>query len=609
MSEDFLVGLASIVIIGIGAQWLAWRLRLPSIMLLLIGGFVAGPLTGFLDPDALVGELLLPIVSISVAVILFEGGLSLRISELRGIGSVVRNLVTIGLLVTWIIAAGAARMILGLDLALAVLLGSIVVVTGPTVIVPLLRHLRLKRKVGATLKWEGILIDPIGAILAVLVFEAVFAGGFREATTLSAFGLIKTASIGSAVGLIGAEIMILVLARYWVPDFLHASVTLMVVVGAYTASNVLQVESGLIAVTLMGIVLANQRTVAVKHIVKFKENLRVLLISALFILLAARLEFVSFTQIGLGGLAFVAVLIIVARPLAVLASTVRSGLHWNERILLASVAPRGIVAAAVASVLALRLVEAGFSEAEVILPLTFIVIVGTVIVYGLVAAPIARRLQLANPNPQGVLFVGAQSWARSLAAVLKDQGFPVIVADTNSYNIAESRKLGLPALKGNILAEDIIDYVEMEEIGRVLALTSNDEVNSLACLSLTDVFGSSEVYQLAPKGGGGGGGKDARAHGRVLFGDEVTYEWLRLAFLPGGVVNSLIKRILPKGGNVNLQELREDVDYEEFRRSNSALPLFLIGENGSLSVFTVDNKPPLRAGDKVIYLMEKERKQ
>ncbi|MFQ5798761.1 MAG: cation:proton antiporter, partial [Bacteroidota bacterium] len=330
MFEDLLIGLASIIVLGIVAQWLAWRLRLPSILLLLILGFIAGPVTGILNPDALLGDLLVPLVSVSVAVILFEGGLSLRIAELRETGSVVRNLISVGALVTWVISAGAAALILGLDFALAVLLGAILVVTGPTVIVPLLRQVRPVARVGSILKWEGILIDPMGAMLAVLVFEAILSGGFQEASTLAVMGVLKTVFIGGSVGALGAGVIILLLKRYWIPDYLHNAVSLMMVVSVFTASNFLQAESGLLAATLMGVVLANQKAVAVKHIIEFKENLRVLLISSLFILLAARLQVNDLNYIGASGLAFLGVLVLIARPAAVGLSALGSEMSWRE---------------------------------------------------------------------------------------------------------------------------------------------------------------------------------------------------------------------------------------------------------------------------------------
>ncbi len=279
MSQHILIALASIVTLGIAAVWLAWRIHLPSILLLLIFGFVAGPITGFLDPDAIFGELLFPIVSISVAIILFEGGMSLRLQELGGIGRVVRNLVTVGALLTWVLGAAAAHYIIGLDLQLAVLLGAILVVTGPTVIVPLLRHVRPVHQIGSTLKWEGILIDPIGAVLAVLVFEALLAGEVDAAATAVALALLKTIAIVGVLAALGAGLLVLLMHRQWVPEFLESPLALMVVVASFAVSNILQPESGLLTATLMGVAVANQKVVGIGHILEFKENLRVLLFS------------------------------------------------------------------------------------------------------------------------------------------------------------------------------------------------------------------------------------------------------------------------------------------------------------------------------------------
>ena len=345
MTEHVLVGLASILVLGICARWLAWWVHLPAILFLLLCGLVVGPITGMLNPDALLGELLLPIVSLSVAIILFEGGLSLRFSDLPQIGRVLRHLVSFGAAVTWIISAVAAYTVAGLDPALAVLLGAILVVTGPTVITPLLQDIRPTGPVGSILRWEGIVIDPIGATLAVLVFEGIVADGFRQAATVMALGVVKTVVIGGILGFLGARTLMLILKPFWAPDFLHNPLTLMIVITVFTLANLLQAESGLLAVTVMGVLLANQRTISIRHIVEFKENLRVLLISSLFILLASRLRLDNLMLVGTRSLEFLAILVFVARPAAVALSTIRSGLSWRERVFLAWMAPRGIVAA------------------------------------------------------------------------------------------------------------------------------------------------------------------------------------------------------------------------------------------------------------------------
>ncbi len=594
MADNLLLGLASIIILGIGAEWLAWRLRLPSILLLLIFGFIAGSVTGFLKPDEMFGDLLLPIVSLAVAIILFEGGLNLKISELRRIGSVVRNLVTIGVLVTWLIGGAAAFFLLNLELPLAILLGAILVVTGPTVIIPLLRHLRPGGQVGSILKWEGIVIDPIGAVLAVLVFEVIIASGPQEATALVITSLLKTILAGGAIGAAGAIILILLLRSYRIPDFLHSAVTLTMVIGAFTASNLIQTESGLLAATVMGIVLANQKSVSIRQITKFKENLSLILISSLFILLAARLNLDNLSQtIGLGSLGFVAVLMLVARPLSVALSTARSALSLKERLFLSWLAPRGIVAAAITSVFALRLVEAGYPQAELLVPLAFIVIAGTVAIYGLTATPVARWLGIAQPYPQGVLIIGAHTWARNIASSLQAEGFKVMVADANWANISAARMAKLPTFYGNILSQYALEEMELGGIGRMLALTSDSDFNSLAVLHFVDIFDRAQLYQLSPQGEkeGGKGTVSRHLRGRLLFGPDLAYGHLSRLFASGAAIKST--------------SLTEEFGYDAFQAhyANKAVPLFLISQNGNLTVFTANNSPQPQPGQKLISII------
>ncbi|MEJ2054100.1 MAG: cation:proton antiporter, partial [Calditrichaceae bacterium] len=258
MSEQYLIGLGIIILFGMLAQWLAWRLHLPSILLLLILGIVAGPVTGWVNTERLFGNLLFPFVSISVSIILFEGGLSLRFSEFRNVGKIIRNLISFGALITWAIATAAAFFLLGFEFKLAMLFGAILIVTGPTVILPLLRQIRPKGNIYSIAKWEGIMIDPVGAIIAVLVFEEIVTGGFEQFTAVSILGLIKTIFIGFGIGWMASQIIIFFLKRFWIPDFLHNSAAIMMVITTFVVSNLLQPESGLLTVTIMGILLANQ---------------------------------------------------------------------------------------------------------------------------------------------------------------------------------------------------------------------------------------------------------------------------------------------------------------------------------------------------------------
>jgi NhaP-type Na+/H+ or K+/H+ antiporter len=577
------------------AQWIAWRIQIPSILVLLITGFLAGPVTGFIDPGKLLGDSLFPIVSISVAIILFEGGLSLHFPKLKGVENVVRQLVSTGVIVTWITAAAAAYLLLDLTLSLSILLGAILVVTGPTVVIPLLQHLRVVNRIGSVARWEGIINDPIGASLAVLVFEVIQTSAGESVTTVILSGFIKTTFLGIGLGFVGAVIMVLLMKRYWIPDYLQSPFALMMAVFVFAASNYFQHESGLLAVTMMGIFLANQKYVTIQHIAEFKENLRVLLISGLFILLAARLQISSLSYINLNSFIFLAVLIFVARPLAVWLSTIRSQLNWKERVFLFWMAPRGIVAAAVSSVFALALLEGNHQQAVVLVPLTFLVIIGTVTFYGLTAAPVARWLGLAKSNPQGVIFVGAHDWARAMARELQDTGIQVLLADSNYQNISSARIEGLPTYYGNILSESAIDEIDTSGLGRLIALTANDEVNSLAALHFMEIFERAEVYHL-PENTKRGGSKSEVSRilkGRTLFGNDINYDTLSNLFSDGAELKST--------------PLSEEFNYQDFRKhyKNSYIPLFLVDEDGNLTVIATDNTPTPEPGQTLISLTKK----
>ncbi|RJP22747.1 MAG: hypothetical protein C4520_07775 [Candidatus Abyssobacteria bacterium SURF_5] len=596
MHESILFGIACIFLLGIGAQWLAWRLRFPAILLLLIAGFLAGPVTGIIDPDELLGDLLPPLVSLSVGIILFEGGLSLKFRELRQIAGVVRNLLSVGVIVTWAIAASAAYRVLDLDFGIAVLLGAILVVTGPTVIIPLLRHVRPSAQVGSILKWEGILVDPIGAVLAVLTFEVILQTELQPLARVAILGLLKTVVAGGLAGIVAAFVLLLFLRKFWIPDFLQNPASLMAVIAVFVGSNAIQAESGLLATTVMGLILANQKKVPVKHIVEFKENLRVLLISSLFVLLAARMQVRQFTEMGIESLAFLAALVVVGRPASVFFSTLGSELSWRERLFLSWMAPRGIVAAAVSSVFALRLSEAGYGEANILVPLTFFVVAGTVALYGLTAAPMARLLKISKADSQGVLMAGAHTWAREMARTLVDQGYEVLLVDTNRRNVYQCRMSGLSAMHANILADRFFSETELDGIRRLIALTPNDEVNSLACLKGRERFGRDQVYQLIHEEAKEEWkyGPPAADFGRYLFAPGVTYERLDVQFGEGAA----IKR----------NRLTEEFGYEDFRKlyGEEAIPLFIIVD-GELTVITADTQPNPKPGQTLISLVPAPR--
>jgi len=594
-TEHLLVGLTCVVVLGVGVQWLAWRLRLPSILLLLAAGYLAGPVTGIIDPDRMFGDLLLPIVSLSVGLVLFEGALSLRLDELRNTGSVIRNLVTIGALVTWLLGAAGAHFLLDFKLPSALLLGAILVVTGPTVVGPILRHVRPSGQVGPIAKWEGIVIDPIGAVLAVLVFEAIRAaqsGSMQQVGWGVMIDVLWTIAVATVVGVAGALLIILFLRKYWIPDFLQSPVLLMVAVACFTSSNVMQHESGLLTVTLLGVILANQKWVTIGHLIEFKENLRVLLISTLFILLAARFQPSELGTLGFWSIGFLAFLLVVVRPVAVLASTIGSRLNCQERMFLAWLAPRGVVAVSFAAVFALRAGELG----EGLVAVTFMVVVGTVAIYGLTITPLARVLGVADPNPQGLLIAGASPLARAIGLALQEAGFKVLLVDCNRVSISNARLEGLPAWYGSILSNQALDDLDLGGIGRFLALTPSGEVNSLAAWHFRDVFGRAGVYQLPPTAARAPRGETAEQHlrGRFAFTSDATYGYLQSRLAQGAVIKKT--------------RLTEEFDYEAFQShyGNKALPLFLISGNKKLTVFTATEKLEPKPGSTLISLVQPE---
>lgn len=595
MSERLLIEFASIVVLGITAQWLAWRFRLPSILFFLVFGFIVGPVANFLHPDALMGDLLLPVVSISVALILFEGGLTLRLQELRDVGKVIIILIVVGAIITWIIASISAYYILKLDLRISILLGAILIVTGPTVIGPLLTHIRPLKRISTILKWEGILIDPLGAILAVLVFEAIFAENITEVGPLIFIGIIKTIIIGGVVGFGMAQLLIQLLRKFLIPDFLQESAALVLVIAAFVISNIFQPESGLFTVTLMGLFMDNQKFVSIKHIVEFKENLRVIIISSIFILLAARLKISDFQNFDFSTFIFLGILIFVARPVSVFLATIGSKLNWRERTLISWMAPRGIVAAAIASVFAFKLAESGIEGSEVLVPLTFFVIVVTVTVYGLTTYPIAKMLRVVQSKPQGILFVGAHSWGRSIAKVLKEKKINVVMVDTNRENIQKARLEGLNAYLGSILEEHISDDLDLDGIGRLIALTPNDEANSLGALHMADSFERGEMYQLPPVSEKSGkevefSPKHLRA--RFLFGKGINYYYLDSLFRDGWTIKST--------------KISDTFSYEDLKKhySENLIQLFLIDSTEKLVIATIENPLEPKSGDLIIALIK-----
>ncbi|MFW5975295.1 MAG: cation:proton antiporter [Desulfosalsimonas sp.] len=587
---DLTAGITILVFLGVAAQWLAWRLQVPSIMLLLVFGLLIGPVSGLIDPDKLLGDLLPVLVSMGVAVILFEGGLNLRLEELKYTGDVVRNLITIGVAVTWVTGSGLAWFLLGMPLMLSILLGAILVVSGPTVIGPLLRHVRLPHNTDAALEWESILIDPVGALLAVLVFEVIVtASSPAGGTLIFFFGLVRMFSAGMLFGLGGAYVLIRMIRRFWIPDYLQNPFSLALVLAVFTLSNLAAEESGLLAATVMGIVVGNQKSIALRDIIEFKEDLRVLIISLLFIVLTARLDFSDLAVIDWRAAVFVLMLILVARPASVMLSSVGSRLHLREKIFMSFMMPRGIVAAAVSSIFALRLVESGYPMAEQLVPLTFFVIIVTVFFYSAIASPMARLLAIAEPQPSGFLIIGANLLARKIGIALYNAGCRILLVDNQRANIRAARMAGLPCFYGNIFT----DKIRLCGIGRLLSLSSNDELNALAVLHYMKIFDHMEVHQLPPETD-------------EVHSDEVLPRHLRGRYLfdKNAVFSHLYGQLLGRG-IIKTVRLTKNFTYEDFSNfyGGSDVPMFVIDAAGTVHPVTTDASADLSPGHTLIALV------
>jgi NhaP-type Na+/H+ or K+/H+ antiporter len=521
-----LLALAGIGLLAAVAQWAAWRVRLPAILFLLIFGILVGPVAGLLDPDALFGDLLFPIISLSVAVILFEGALTLKLSELKEIGSTVRNLVTIGALITWVITSVIAHLAIGFDYDMAFLFGAMVVVTGPTVIVPMLRTVRPVKRVADILRWEGIIIDPIGALLAVLAFDFYIASQSSDVFIDILALFLKVVGIGAGVGIIFGFGLSQILRKHWLPEYLRSPFTLLMVFVAFALSETMLHESGLLAVTIFGMIVANQRGVDVDDILDFKESLSLLLISGLFIVLAARIDLAGFVAVGWASMLVVAGIILIARPISVFVSSIGSDLSLSEKTIIAWIGPRGIVCAAVAAIFALRLEQEGAPGANLLVPLAFLVIISTVVLQSLTAKPLAGFLGVRDPAPSGYLIIGGGRVGRMIAQTLAVNDVRVVIADSDWDHISQARMDGIETYFGNPISDHADRYLDLSGIGNLISLSGRANFDVLTAMHYRREFGSEHLYELPTSAEGEQNGKHRigkRLRGKHLFGEDVTH--------------------------------------------------------------------------------------
>lgn len=542
MTFDPATYLALVTALAVLCQVIAWSVRIPSILILLVVGFALGQVV---NPDEVLGrDVLFGGVSLAVGVILFEGSLSLRLHDIRDLRRPILRLCSVSVAVAWALIT-LTGWLLGFPLELALLVGAILVVTGPTVTAPILRQLRPTRRVAALLRWEGIVVDPIGAILAVLVFQAVLAGASADPWIAVAKTLALTIVTAVGIALVLGVVLEYAIKRRLVPDFLHGAVFLAAAVGALALSNLIEDESGLLTVTILGIYLANRPNLHLEHVAEFKEHLQVLLVGMLFVILAGRVAPAEVVDIAPVAAVFVLVLVLVVRPLSIVLGLFRSGVASEERRLLAFMAPRGIVAAAVTSVFALELSHAaeGVSdpdhaarlellgeEAARMVPLVFLVIVATVAIYGLGVGRLAERLGLATASPQGVVFAGGPEWVIRVAAALDEVGVPVIVVSDDRAEISAARMTGVRAERANILSDYVVRDMDLAGMKTLVAVTDGDERNATAAREFAHVLGRAHAFQLAPATheGVGRDRTETASHltARTPFAPAVGYEEL-----------------------------------------------------------------------------------
>ncbi|HLR87198.1 MAG TPA: sodium:proton antiporter [Wenzhouxiangella sp.] len=484
-----------IVTAGLASQWIAWLLRVPAIVILITTGLVLGPITGVIDlslPTGHVNEL----IGLGVAIILFEGGMDLKLGELRRAGHGILRMVTLGPLFAWVLGTLAAFYIAGLPWAVAVVMGAILVVTGPTVIQPLLRQARLNKESASLLKWESIVNDPIGVLLAVLALQYFTTSA--EGWTATLPGLAKAVGIAGLLGGLGGWLTGWFYRRGAVPAHLKPPILTVLVLAGFWISNLVLDQAGLLTVVIMGLVLGNMQLVEREPLRHFKENLSVVLVSVLFIVIPAQLDVAHLQAMGLPAVLFVASILFVVRPLSIGLATIRAPMRWQDRVLLAWIAPRGIVAAATSALFGPALVAAGHPEAEAFMPLIFMVILVTVVFHGATLSPLARRLGLAAEEANGLLIVGATEWNRALARALNELGVKVMIAEGAWKRIKHARMDGVDVYYGELLSEHADQELEIEHLSYLLCATDNYYYNALVCKALGAQFGHHRTFQLAP---------------------------------------------------------------------------------------------------------------
>lgn len=497
--HDVGIKLALIGFAGIAAQWIAWRIHLPAIALLLAAGLIAGPLTGFIDPIHDFGEVYRPVISLAVAIILFEGGMTLNFSEIRETSKAVRRIIIIGGPLVWGLSTLTAHYIGELSWQTSAILGAILVVTGPTVIMPLLRQANLKARPASLLRWEAIINDPIGALFAVLAFETFLVINNVHDIDNLLIKIIAALIIAIPLAWAFAKLLIWAFIRGHVPEFLKAPILVTSALIAFAATNLVLEEAGLLTVTVMGIVLGNSRIASLTEMRRFKETITVLLVSAVFIMLTASLKIELILGLGWNVLYFIIAILFIVRPIAIFTATIGAGLNWQERLLTMWIAPRGIVAVAVSGLFGATLVDQGVADGDKLLAFTFAVVAATIILHGFSLPLLAKLLDLKSTQRPGILFIGSSPWSVAFAEKLDALEIPVLIADNDWKKLQSARAKNIPTFFGDALSESAHHHLAITTWAKVIAATNNDAYNALVCTEFGPEVGRGNVFQIGDR--------------------------------------------------------------------------------------------------------------
>lgn len=590
------LALILIVALGVGSQWLAWRIRMPAIVLFLLSGVLIGPVLGWVDPSEDFGGLFRPIVGLAVAVILFEGGMNLHWHEFREAASGVKRLVTLGAVFSLAFSALAGHYVGGLEWPVALVFGAILIVTGPTVIMPMLRQSNLNRRTASYLKWEGIINDPTGALAAVLAFQYFLLAGADAATeqvfVQLGWAILAALALGVGAGLFLAHAF----RESWIPEFLKAPMTLVGVLSVYGLANLVFSEAGLLAATAMGMTLGNAKLPSKTELRRFKEYMSVIMVSSVFVLLTADLDPVVLDHLDWHAIALVAAIIFLVRPATVLLATVGTDMNWRDRVLVSWIGPRGIIAAAVGGVFGAPMVQAGYPDGELLQPLIFAIVFATVILHGFSIGWLSRRLRL-SADPHGVLIVGASPWSTELARALTNElNLPVLLVDSSWHRLRAARLAGVRVLYGEVLSEEVEQSLELNEIACLLAATSNDAYNALVCNNFASELEHDRVFQLPMYAA------ENEQESKIVAKPKRG----RPAFHPNAQYEELWRRHF-QNWQFYKTRLTEDYDYEAFRRDcpPEAIVIGVLRPDGILVFQPAENAPKPAAGSTVIYYAPK----